>query len=234
MVYGETGKKPLMETIKSRMVCFWHKISVCDNNKLSTKILTFQKKLHEQNLYNSPWLKKIENILNSCGMRNVWMNPEVFNSEWLKKALDLRLSDMYKQEWQNTLANKSSCILYKTFKTDMKLENYLLLLDNAERINLCKFRCRNTKTPVVLLGYAVRNIPYENRICSLCNMNEIGDEYHYLLKCTYFEMQRNRYISNFYRRNPNMLKFSLLMQNNDANILKNLSKFISIINLKFR
>ena len=65
MVYGETGKKPLMETIKSRMVCFWHKISVCDNNKLSTKILTFQKKLHEQNLYNSPWLKKIENILNS-------------------------------------------------------------------------------------------------------------------------------------------------------------------------
>ena len=34
MVYGEAGKKPLSITIKSRMVCFWHKIMVGVKNKL--------------------------------------------------------------------------------------------------------------------------------------------------------------------------------------------------------
>ena len=33
MVYGEEGKKPLSITIKSRMVCFWHKITVGAKNK---------------------------------------------------------------------------------------------------------------------------------------------------------------------------------------------------------
>ena len=98
MVYGESGRTPLSLTIKSRMVCFWHKLSVGNNNKLASKLLCLKKKLYEQDLYTSPWLKAIESILNSCGMRNVWINPETFKFEWLKKAINLKLSDMYKQE----------------------------------------------------------------------------------------------------------------------------------------
>ena len=71
MVYGESGRTPLALIIKSRMICFWHKLTVGNNNKLASRLLYLIKNLNDQNLYTSPWLKAIENILNVCGMRNV-------------------------------------------------------------------------------------------------------------------------------------------------------------------
>ena len=59
MVYGETGRTPVCIIVDSRMVAFWHKISVGSNkNKLTSKLLYYIKHLYEQNLYFSPWLKK--------------------------------------------------------------------------------------------------------------------------------------------------------------------------------
>ena len=54
-----------------------------------------------------------------------------------------------------------------------------MLPNIADRINICKFRCRNIKIPVVVRGYTNRNNPvtaYEDRICDLCVTNELGDE----------------------------------------------------------
>ena len=30
------------------------------------------------------------------------------------------------------------------------------------------------------------DIPLDDGKCTLCNLNEIGDEFHYLLKCSFF------------------------------------------------
>ena len=109
-----------------------------------------------------------------------------------------------------------------------------MLLDSTERINICRFRCRNTKIPVVTLGYAIINRPYEDRICAICNMNEVGDEFHYIFKCPIFHSHRNKYLSNYYKLNPNMIKFSQLFQTDNITILKKLAKLIAIINKKFR
>ena len=109
-----------------------------------------------------------------------------------------------------------------------------MLSNMADRINICKFRCRNIKIPVVILGYANSNIAYENRLCPICTMNEIGDEYHYILKCPVFHDQRNRYLSEFYIRNPNMVKFSQLFQSNNTTVLSKLARLVLEINRKFR
>ena len=167
-------------------------------------------------------------------MRNVWINPEHFKHEWLKKAIDLRLSDIYRQEWNSMITSMSSCILYKSYKQDLSLENYLLLLDSTDRINICRFRCRNIKIPVVALSYANINIPYENRICTICNMNEVGDEFHYIFKCPVFHSDRNKYLSNYYKRNPNMIKFSQLFQSDNNITINKLAKLIYVISKKFR
>ncbi|CAL4206496.1 unnamed protein product, partial [Meganyctiphanes norvegica] len=58
--------------------------------------------------------------------------------------------------------------------------------------------CRNTKIPVVILGYRNRYQPYEERVCSMCNRNEIGDEYHYILQCPIFKSHRRKFLNNYY------------------------------------
>ena len=87
MVYGEAGRKPLSIIVKTRMVCFWHKTMTGAENKLSYKITHLLRKLHEQNQHSFLWLKNIEQILNTCGMSNVWLNPDAINPNYIKKKI---------------------------------------------------------------------------------------------------------------------------------------------------
>ena len=234
MVYGESGKLPLDIMIKTRMICFWHKTATGLNNKLSYRMLFLLKKVYEQNPLTSAWLKHIEETLVKCDMRNVWLNPKLFNQEWLKKSVTQKLSDKYKQIWRSDFDKHSSCIVYKSFKSGIMLEKYQTLLNNRDRINMFKFRCRNLKIPVVVRDAAERNIPYGERLCTKCTMNTIGDEYHYILECPLFQSHRQNYISDHYYINPNMEKFSSLFQTNNDDDIKKLAKLINEITRAFR
>ena len=216
------------------MVCFWHKISTGLNTKLSYKLLYLLKNLDNENQYSSPWLKNIERILNSCNMTHVWLNPNLYQLSWLKKEIMQKLTDSYKQNWLNEINVKRSCRTYKTFKPYPKLEKYLLLPDSTDRINISKFRCRNSNLPVVTLRYEHLNIPYENRTCTLCTMGVVGDEFHYILQCPFFQVQRQGYLENHFLTNPNRETFSELFQTENFSTLRKLSKFIIAINGSLR
>ena len=233
MVYGESGRKPLYIKIRLRMINFWIKIVTGDEHKLVFHFYKLLRKMHDDNYYTSPWIGKMEEIFNTCDMQNVWLNPLNFNTEWIRKEISLRLNDIFYQKWQLDIREMKSCSTYKLFKNYLKLEAYLLKLDSTDRINLCKFRCRNSKIPVIVLGYSIQNIPYENRLCTICDLNEIGDEYHYIMKCIFFLNSRQRYIKNNIWLNPNYSKFSDLFLSKDIIILRNLAKFVREINIKF-
>ncbi len=53
---------------------------------------------------------------------------------------------------------------------------------------LGKFRCVNHRLPVVTGRYL--NINSTDRICNLCPIDDIGDEFHYLFRCIHFERHR--------------------------------------------
>ena len=242
MVYGETGRSPLSIIIETRMVCFWHKISTGLNTKLAYRLLYLLNKLYEQNKSRPLnkqikthflWLKKIEQILNSCNMRHVWLSPKSYKPNWLKQEIMQKLIKLNKETWLKEVATKSSCRTYRTFKSELNLEKYLLLPDSADRINICKFRCWKIKIPVVILGYVNRNIPYETRKCILCNLGTVGDEYHYMMICPVFQPQRQKYLEGQYLTNPDREKFSELMKSQNFNILRKIAKFISEINRHF-
>ena len=105
-----------------------------------------------------------------------------------------------------------------------------MLPDCVDRINISKFRCRNNKIPVVVLGHRGRRIPNEDRICPACNIGAIGDEFHYIMQCPVFQIQRQRCLETPYLINPDREKFLSLLQNNNFNTLRKLAKLITEIN----
>merc|ERR1712240_270308 len=115
---------PLIET---RMVVFWHKTITGLNTKLSYRLLYLQNKRREQNPEAAPWLKKIEEILNSCNMRNVWLNPKSYQPLQIKTEITKQLTNTYIQAWKGEVAIKSSYITYRSFKSESKLEKYLMM-----------------------------------------------------------------------------------------------------------
>ena len=90
-----------------------------------------------------------------------------------------------------------------------------------------------SKIPVVVLGYKHLNIPYENRLCTLCNLKEVGNEYHYMMTCTYFKDSRMKYIDNSLWKYPDIYKFSKILKSNDIVSINNLFKFIKCSIIEF-
>ena len=122
---------------------------------------------------------------------------------------------------------KIDCTNDRIFKHEYKMENHLLLLDHAPRISLTKFRCGNHRLPVNKGRF--QGIPRQERTCTLCTSNDVGDEFHYLFDCSFFNSERKLFIKPYYLRRPNTLKMERLFNITSKKWLTNLTKFVKII-----
>ena len=62
------------------------------------------------------------------------------------------------------------------------------------------------------------------RFCNLCNQNDIGDEYHYILECKFFNSVRKDYINTYFIKLPSAIQFGHLIK------LYKICRFIKVIN----
>ena len=93
-------------------------------------------------------------------------------------------------------------------------------------------RCLSHKLPIE--KGRLLNIERNERICLLCNKNELGDEFHYLFNCEFFHRSRIKFLPLWSFRSPNSLKLQKLMNSDDKAVLTKLALFIKIIFTKFK
>ena len=134
--------------------------------------------------------------------------------------------DQSQQNWVASINDSSKCMNYKIFKETSYYETYLNILPSKLCKAFTKFRCSNHRLPVEVGSYS--SIPRNDRICTLCNLNKLGDEYHYILECTHFSSKRKGFIKNHYFAKPSTYKFAQLF-NMSGEELVNLCRFISHI-----
>ena len=63
----------------------------------------------------------------------------------------------------------------------------------------------------------------------MCNLNAIGDEFHYLLVCDAFKRERVLHLKRYYYINPSNQKMAQLISSNNISVVKKLCKFITAI-----
>ena len=207
MVRGELGIYPLIIDIKCRILSYWFKLGEGHDNKLSKKINNVLYVYLVNNVYRSPWLAHVKNILDDCGLSYIWNNYFILNTysrENIVSKVKSCLRDQYIQSWYSSLDN-DKCVLYKVIKTNYGLENYFLTLPKIYCQTLCKFRTSNHKLAIEKGRYI--NIPRNLRLCQLCKEGKIGDEFHVILECSKFNNIRHKYIANYFLRKPSMYKF---------------------------
>ena len=147
------------------------------------------------NYYSDEWILKVQNILNECGLYEYWTNPDKLKEISyvnFKKLYKGKLANMYKNKWVSQLQESSKCSLYRNFKDGLTFEKYLVTLPVNLRQSLIRFRTSNHKLPIETGRYL--NILRENRLCTLCLANDIGDEYHYMFICEFFKDVRERFV----------------------------------------
>ena len=72
MINGELGLKEISEYIENRMMNFWFQVETGEESKISTILYKWIKILHNKNIYNSPWIGKVETTLDHMGMSSLF------------------------------------------------------------------------------------------------------------------------------------------------------------------
>ena len=73
----------------------------------------------------------------------------------------------------------------------------------------------------------------QGRLCTLCSVGLIGDEFHYMFQCEYFSEERKVSIPKKYIIRPNTLKMNELLNTTNMKVLFKLAKFVKVILQKF-
>ena len=230
MIFGDLGKYPVEITIKTRMLMFWFKlVKHLNTNKLSSTVYAFLLKLYNDGTNENKYLSTIKQTLVDIGLPHLWQTQDISNVNitWFKSHVKQSLIDNFLQGWYSKVDRDSVYTNFRMFKPHFKQEPFLSLLPNNCIVTLLRFRTTNNFLPVNGLRY--QNIDRHERICTKCALNEVGDEFHFILVCPFFSAKRNEILPKYYNSRPNAIKFQSLMSSNHKQLLLKLKHFISFI-----
>ena len=202
------------------MLCFWSKVVTSKDSKICNILYNTALHLHNNNIVKFPWISFVENVLNELGLSHYFVNQSVDNLDHFKSLVKSRLFDQFLQEWHADILNSPKCLVYRMYKDEFCFEEYLDVLPNNLRTFLCKFRTTNHCMPIEKGRHL--NIERNQRICSLCDKNVLGDEFHYLFECVNFDALRKTLLIPYYTHHPNAFKLHDLMN------VKNRTKLIKL------
>ena len=139
----------------------------------------------------------IQSILNQIDRHDIWLLLQNIQSKSTKRILTAQ----FIQEWLTKDSQSRKALAYFSFKQNFELEKYFVMLPCKLYLLLFKLRTANHKLPAETGHWdgTARN----ERSCSLCDRHDIGDEFHYIFKCPYFE-SNTKFINPYFRNRPNV------------------------------
>ena len=160
-------------------------------------------------------------------MNDIWVSEgNGHSTEYIKRGAKLRLNDIYQQDWHDDILNHEFCDFYRLIKTDWGKMNYLNELCFYQRKILSKWRCRSNFLPISSSRFYIS----DDILCPLCKGEHIGDEIHYLTKCTFFDEDREIYINQISNNGEIEPIISLLKSENpNPEKIQNLISFVKIV-----
>ena len=91
--------------------------------------------------------------------------------------------EKYRQSWKEKVHEYPKLRTYCKFKHDMKLEKYVTFnISRYEHSLFCQLRIGIL--PLELETGRYKGVEVANRICKLCNENEVETEEHFIMECT--------------------------------------------------
>jgi hypothetical protein len=104
----------------------------------------------------------------------IWHSQSLYAKEWILLSVDQRLKDQFKQKWCTEINMSSKGLCYKIFKNELVFEKYLSLLSPQYIYVFSIYRCSSHRLPAETGRWY--NISRNDRLCHLCDSNDIGDE----------------------------------------------------------
>ena len=139
--------------------------------------------------------------------------------------LQCRLRDIYITEWKQGLNLSQSMAIYREVKQLFEMSSNLVKIQNRKFRNaIAKLRLSSHQLSIETGRH--RNIDRPNRKCTVCNLNDIEDEFHFTLICPAYEDLRKQYIPKYFCTRPSVYKFITLLNSTKLKLLNNLALYV--------
>ena len=132
--------------------------------------------------------------------------------------------DPFKQKWHSAVTESPKCFNYKLFITDHTYEHFFDILPPAYLQKNINFRMCNNYLPIEKLRWA--GIDRDHRKCNSCDKRDIGEEFHYLLSCSFFANTSRGLLPPCYLQHPNCIVFKKVLNEKDELKLTNMQTYL--------
>ena len=125
MVYGESGRTPIMNHVTSRMTSYFMRLVNGSKSKLSHIMYkVMRKKYDNEQIFHSKWLNAVESSFNNMGLGEIWLYEGLsYETDYVKQIVKCRLKDIYRQEWSQQVSRHNYCGNYALFKKSWSFES---------------------------------------------------------------------------------------------------------------
>ena len=224
-ICSELGLYPMIIERQVRIIKYWLKLNSNENANIILYNV-YRGMVEDLSKGAVNWLSKVKYLLEYNGFADIWMYPDSVIASHFIPVLRQRLMDTYITNWREGMETCSSLSLYRNLKTDYRPAPYLYrVLNRKYRNAIAKLRLSSHRLFIETGRYT--GVPRDERKCVYCELNDIEDEYHFVLRCSKYQILRNQYIPRYFTINPSMFKFLELLNSNKLKTLNNLAVFIT-------
>ena len=209
-IEGEMAWVPPFIRRKLDMLRLWHRLVSMEEHRLP-KII-FQ----EMRLQNEPWILEIKEIFYAINCETIFHNNcHVVNFKQFLRHAKLTMQSHQAVSWNTSLELKPKLELYRNIKQTLELEEYCKLnLKGSQRCIIAKLRLGILPINIELGRY--NNTPREDRLCTVCDKQEVEDEKHLLFSCPVYANERRILLTSASHHIPN---FNLLNKDDKIKLL---------------
>lgn len=190
MVLGEVGAIPVTVNALFLMLKFWFRVMKKESSSFVNQAYRIQDEGFD-------WYNTVVYLLTILGLDRYRRHPNYFSEGDFRTECKTKLENLFKGLWENKLKmacrnNQSKLAFYAKFKTKFQPEPYLSMSSFCLRQKLAKFRCSNHRLRIETGRH--NKTPKSERICMVCNKNEIETEEHFIRSCSLYDQIRERNI----------------------------------------
>ncbi len=225
MVYWELGRVSMHNTRMYRILKYWTKI-INTNNCIIEGVYSDMLASVDNRQAGYCWAQEVKRLLSNLGMQDAWIDQRYLDTNMFLRKAKQRLRDVFSQETRAACERSPKCYIYNHITDKHELQAYLTKpLLATLRKSLSQIRLSSHKLNIEAGRYARTN--RIDRKCTKCDLDDMEDEYHFILICPFYRVIRERYIKPYYYSRPSMYKLVQLLSTDKLNILTNLFRFIT-------
>lgn len=224
---SECGRHELYATYMCKPIKYFLRLQSMDNKRLPYLCYRMLFQLNEHGRTN--WCTRIQRLLFSYGFGEVWESQGVGDEKLFMNIFKQRLKDVSLQNWSNYISSSTKCSFYSKIKDGIFVHENLQKLSFNLRGEIFSILCSTHKLAIEEGRHL--NIPRVNRLCKLCNLNQIEDEYHFLLVCPILSDIRRNFLPVWCHSHPSIEKLINLFKTDNVIILRNLAVYIKKVKL---